>query len=715
MDRLQEEEKWRTQVEKLTQEKAQMAQELEAASIEKAKMAQEIEAKNITIEEKNITIEAKNITIEAASIENAEMAQDLIEVKSISIKRLLKEPPVLGLRCLGYNTSHVNGKNHIPAQAKESVFNLTKIDFLENDKIRLKPSQLLIHFGLNTTEDTTETTFIKDYTTEADISNMVVAALNDAITLVWERTNGKYNLSVNNEYSLFSNRPDHLVIKDSERNIAIMAVEDKKPYGDDTCDENVLGQVYDYITAMHAFGQATPFVVLTTFAKSNVFWKDDRLSNDLALNEDKWKDLEPGWNALEPGKRNDLEKTPSPAKKVNNISPGSDDTQAKRVVAKNKITGKGKMVFALKWFTVKRKSVVAKTKITVRRKSTQKNERTGRNISISKVKGADDNKESDVKINFTAENEKFERNLLKSKNYGPHELVPLLVSVILCGLARNQGDASPSYKSLKKDDYFKDNVLRVEAEQEDKQEEKKTYAWGKLEARIASHPTKNMTLIPPFFLYVFDITARGDTSKAFHALDGYGYEHLIKMYVKRYDSDTKKYLKPDIFKNNADESTNRELEALKKFYPEFGNVFQKVWILGHACVIMPFFRPLDTVEQNNIQIQAEIKQKLIKLAKTGMTYDKIDVRWHHIGMYTREGKEEVVLFDLADLVPINKSRPATIARNQMKSLMDRRVVLSDLADLVPINESKPATIAKNQMKIVAKRIQLPRKSKQIQL
>jgi hypothetical protein len=123
----------------------------------------------------------------------------------------------------------------------------------------------------------------QSYYTEADISSYVRCAIEDAIKLVFKTTNRQ--LRAHRDYSLWSDRPDHFVLRDGITNDIILVIEDKKPWkahesGD--VPPRVQGQMFDYLMNLRCLGHSCPFAVLTTFNSSWMFCQNNETSIDLA-------------------------------------------------------------------------------------------------------------------------------------------------------------------------------------------------------------------------------------------------------------------------------------------------------------------------------------------------------------------------------------------------------------------------------------------------
>jgi hypothetical protein len=128
----------------------------------------------------------------------------------------------------------------------------------------------------------------------------------------------KRQFYIHKEFSLFSDRPDHLVLFDKETNNPIIAVKDKSPFhvGDNKNPENistaVCGQVFDYIMELRALGHSAPFVVLSTFHDSWLFWQSNKDSDEMVKDNERRKSISkliPTSPTNGPG---GAKKTPSP-------------------------------------------------------------------------------------------------------------------------------------------------------------------------------------------------------------------------------------------------------------------------------------------------------------------------------------------------------------------------------------------------------------------
>lgn len=79
-------------------------------------------------------------------------------------------------------------------------------------------------------------------------------------------------LTAGHEAGIFSNRPDHLVVRVGTLQTPIFVVETKTPV--DKIDDYVRGKIYDYHGIMRVLGHCNPFVLLSTFEQSWITWEE---------------------------------------------------------------------------------------------------------------------------------------------------------------------------------------------------------------------------------------------------------------------------------------------------------------------------------------------------------------------------------------------------------------------------------------------------------
>lgn len=241
--------------------------------------------------------------------------EQLEEAKLYSLRRLIEKPPTMSLEAVGSKDSHTGRSKHDAAEAKEHE----EVEVEEiPEKYWDKPSQLLLKLGAHKKGGDSDE-LKNTYDTESDVSGYISAALEDAVFLVDSSIDRK--LYVHHEFSLFSDRPDHLVVFDKETNDPILAVEDKKPWdAKEEITKPVLGQVFDYILELRGLGHSAPFVVLSTFIDSWLFWEKNEHSNELVGKKGRLEKVLPlsSSDPTSPAQRAaTTKKTPSPPELTN--------------------------------------------------------------------------------------------------------------------------------------------------------------------------------------------------------------------------------------------------------------------------------------------------------------------------------------------------------------------------------------------------------------
>jgi hypothetical protein len=532
---------------------------------------------------------------------NAEYKKRNAEYKKISLEELLKEGPPFSLKEEGSGKSHTGSSAHKPGKAKKTNFELAlskgSLSPSPPDCIKemwhLPSSLVWAHVKSNSPEQ------VVVYSTEADISSLVQPALTDAIRLA-QATTG-IDFKVRHETSLFAQRPDHLVVFNAASLTPLLAVEDKKPWDSSlSCEQHgtVVGQIFDYATALNAFGNSAPFVVLTTFKQSFIYWLDDDYTNNVAANDNQvraeasFDDCRLANQKLATGKSDD--KTPSPPDLK--LEPPESPENG---------------IFLASSSDSKDPTCLFST-----------NDNHGRTLNYSGGLG--------------------------SGGFGSGELVALLYTAILCAIKANPQPSRTKHEisELLHGRRFSGGALKMNPDKHD-------YEWGHLETvvghKIITTISKNRTgELEPCFMAVAIIGA-GSTSKVFYALDENGKPWVIKMYVKRTDDKSGLYLDATAFEIKAREQTKQEVVHFETLYPFLkGKVLHKK-IIGLHCVVMPFFKPLSQTERS--QKEHKIKNVLLEsFFKNRLMYHAVDLRWRHVGVYTDETKgEHIVLFDLADL------------------------------------------------------------------
>ncbi|CAB9529883.1 expressed unknown protein [Seminavis robusta] len=550
--------------------------------------------------------------------ENKRQAEALAQHSEYSMSCLIKNTPEMALRSVGTENSHTGKSKHVEATSKQHKMNLESFDKVDKFPFH-EPSSLLVKFRKNARKAQNTNHLVGSYHSESDVSGWITASLEDAQQLAQAATGRTFH--VHHEFSLWSDRPDHLVLYDKARQDPIIAVEDKKPFRDGKKMTNhVRGQMFDYLMELRCLGHSAPFAVLSTFEESWLFWQDDEESNKIVESKDRLTEVKDklGTDAISPTKLVAAEKkTPSPPELKNEVGTANDNT------------------------------------------------------------GTD----SDLQSTFDACSRD---KLLQTEVYSSKQLVPLLYTAIICGLARNPTAPRENYSSVRKS--YDGIALQLN---------KSKYNWGHLRLSVGSPITfqgrgsstrrTNRGPCSEGSFFAIEKLGRGDTSKVFDAYDHSGKRCAIKMYikrgnVKRGNDENEKLQSLQDSKATGTDSCKREAKRLLEFYPFLQDEVYFEELNTFPCVVMPFFRPLSKEERQKFRSDEKLGKQvsgcLSALAKKGLKYHESDLRWRHIGYYDGGGDtgEKLVMFDLADLEEMEdteKKKPGAFVVSQIDYLFKR--------------------------------------------
>jgi hypothetical protein len=434
-----------------------------------------------------------------------------------------KEKDLFTFKCQGNDASHTTSNSHRVSDTDGVEFILEPVTGTED----MKGQTSMLMTKLDRCGG------IIQYQSEADISMYTSLALDDAIKMVSLIKN--ICLDSRHEQSIFSHRPDHVVVYDVMSNLPVIAVEVKKPAPGGILTRKTAGQVFDYAVSMQAFGHKAPFVVLTSVEETHVTWLDESLPRDLAAGSGRVEAV--SMNRLSPS----MERS---AQAVEDDGPFS-------LSPPNLVYG----------------NISPQAQISIRSQAPSGSQQ----------------------LMFKAD---AERKFCRSSSvYNSSQLTRVLYSVILCGLQGLDRSATKTITRFTRPSAC--DTRRCLELSED------SYGWGTISSNQKHYtqlkkPSKKEEPSNKKY-YVVGIIGSGNTSKVFHALDLDCKEYAIKMYVKRFDGDT--YLKKKDFEKKARLSVITEVENFKLIYPELNVVYKK--LNKHHCIVMPFFDPIPKDERES--------------------------------------------------------------------------------------------------------------------
>jgi hypothetical protein len=108
----------------------------------------------------------------------------------------------------------------------------------------------------------------------------------------------------------------------------------------------------------------------------------------------------------------------------------------------------------------------------------------------------------------------------------------------------------------------------------------------------------------------------------------------------------------------------KEITNFATIYPDWKDKVAFALLNGFACVVMPFFEPIQKGARKDQLV--EIEECLTLFQKKKMKYQDEDVCWRHVGKY----QSKIILFDLADLIPADAA-DSTLVKNQITILSNR--------------------------------------------
>jgi hypothetical protein len=242
-------------------------------------------------------LKATQAALKARIAELHETIADMLEKsRKVAERRSLQalltlEEGQFKLARTGNDSSHVDGV-HKSATATEKTFTLLK-NLDEGDKLPMDSVSTILMSLIDQHDFSGEPKFKSlEYTSKANVAFYVKHILHDAIAILKYRGMGNTigDLTVFQERSLFSGRPDILVVRSPKYLLPLLIVEIKKPVvsGSLVKKGQALGQAFDYAESLRACGHPLPVVVLTSLQESCVCWNSDmkdrfypRYSNNL--------------------------------------------------------------------------------------------------------------------------------------------------------------------------------------------------------------------------------------------------------------------------------------------------------------------------------------------------------------------------------------------------------------------------------------------------
>ena len=470
------------------------------------------------------------------------------------------------------------------------------------------------------------------FCSENDIQFYVKALLLDAAKCLG------IDVDVFGEMSLFSLRPDLVVVKVRNTGSIILVVEVKNPpidTGDRSQTGNeafessmsLAGQVYDYLKAMVQSGHEMPFVLLTNYQEMYIArLKHKKQEYDGLMDEAQSilsSDIEKFSKLLNAGFQGSKE-TASPNKDFNIADDTTDETCAATRTDDVQTTNKP--------------AAVKPTNMIQRLRS----------------------------FVLKSESEKKEHEILRSKIFKrtDADFFKSFVYAIACGVL-----------SCRNIDRTKNDLPR-ENELASKRGElayvsKTAFEWKTLNAkfRFCWDPPKGRC---PY--YLVQVLGIGRNGKVFLAASRNGELFALKLFLPRLKfaaDDKEKKTQWAEAKKKSKMEADFECKLWKDLYEITSCQVEEVnntWSLT-----MPFVQPLPAARR--MEVLDKVEEKLLVLAKKGYVYRDEDVRWRHVGCRNPHAQDlDILLIDLGSLKKHNDAATVTVkslVKKQKQSLLDR--------------------------------------------
>ena len=445
------------------------------------------------------------------------------------------------------------------------------------------------------------------YINEAEVQSYIGRVLEDAVAYVnWalSKTNNTFSrLEKRSEASIFSNKPDHLVVCDSQGSLLpVMFTEAKNPHNSVFESTTVNGQIFDYMMTGRLMTGRPNFGVVSTFNQSKVVWTDHHGCDDVASTAERLKQC----NLLQTCKEFIATKGRVPSNALSIAQPPVLErmTTPATLVAEQPST-----------------------------------ESPPEMVDERHTMGGDD----------------LNRNVKQSETYEGHQLFTLFCNAIVASMSFgcSKMQIVKSYNKLKvQDAYLCLRNLSVYP----KRKKPCGHAWGIVKEEKRVDPIWKFDSSQKE-LWVVEYLGVGSTSRVWRAVaiqtEGKSAAAcVVKYWIKVWDLAKNDCIPKTVVDKESDIYSTAEVENYHRIYNEFSDLKDCVGRLklnGRWCVIMPFFEPLSKEERTEEMLR-EVKKLLSEAFykdQDGLSFQfqESDQRWRHVAKW----RGKVVLIDLAHL------------------------------------------------------------------
>ena len=490
------------------------------------------------------------------------------------------------------STPHIEDTGHGEAAPVLKDIALPEGELFLPEGVETQPSALLTDLG-NADHFT--------YQNETKVQFLVAACLKDAL-----RSLDLYDdFAVESEYSIFSLRPDIVVVSHIGKGI-VLVIEIKKP-GDGVFESHeVGGQVFDYLVGELLSGVNTPFAVLSCYDEMCIAHLDDGGAsreildrNASQLSEDVDTDILAsfgivGHDSKQSPNRSELESAPSrPPSKLNRVFGQSEPP-----------------------------------------------------VDVGGSDGDEEEEENNVEEKPTNdEDEDWGRAVIYTQTFTGESAIKALVLAIRCGL-ESIAKSDPRNVPLPGASVG-GSCARVNTE---------GLVYGNMPTNICFSYTKFPGPTTKM-LYLWRDLGRGSKGRVFLACNTGGNACAVKFFLINYDTyhrqegtraDRQAFRQAQMKIKEAE--ANREKDYWLQVYGDtFKDQVRVVQLNNHWCLMMPYFDQV--AEDQREDCLDEVRNHLARFKEMGLHYDTKDLRWRHIGVR----RCIPYIFDLGSLVTCNSA------------------------------------------------------------
>lgn len=481
------------------------------------------------------------------------------------------------------STPHIEDTGHLEAAPVREDITLPEGKLFLPEGVETEPSALLT--DLRNAEYFT-------YQNENRVQFLVAACLKDALTSL-----DLYNdFAVECEYSVFSLRPDILVVSHTTKGI-VLVIEVKKP-GDGVFESHeVAGQVFDYLVGELLSGVDTPFAVLSCYDEMCIAHLNDGGVSRGILNRNASQLSEDVHDGI-----------------LASFGIGGDDSKQSPKQGERESSPPSKLnrVF----------------------------DQSETPVDVGGSDGDDGEEENNVEENpSSGEDEDWNRAVVYTQTFTGENAIKALVLAIRCGLesiAKSEPRNVPIPGAS-----VGGTCARVNAE---------GLVYGNMPTNIR-FSYNNFPGPTTTSLYLWRDLGRGSKGRVFLACNTRGNACAVKFFLINYDTyhrqEGTRAAREDFrqaqMKIKEAEAKREKDYWLKVYGDTFKDQVRVVQLNNHWCLMMPYF---DHVAENQRQdCLDEVRNHLTRFKEMNLHYDTKDLRWRHIGVRG----STTYIFDLGSL------------------------------------------------------------------